>query len=107
MRFRFIEDRCAEYPVAIMCSALDVSRADYYARRGRPESRPIVPMASLIRLHGNDQPDIALEIGREMLLPGAQARSLGILFSKADLRFIFFQVFDVVDFSTIIYCIAD
>jgi transposase InsO family protein len=39
MRFRFIEDHRAEYPVRIMCSALDVSSAGYYAWRGRPESR--------------------------------------------------------------------
>jgi transposase InsO family protein len=39
MRFRFIEDHRAEYPVTIMCSALDVSSAGYYAWRGRPESR--------------------------------------------------------------------
>jgi putative transposase len=39
MRFRFIEDRRADYPVTIMCSVLDVSRAGYYAWRGRPESR--------------------------------------------------------------------
>ena len=39
MRFRFIEDHRAEYPVKIMCGALDVSPAGYYAWRGRPESR--------------------------------------------------------------------
>jgi transposase InsO family protein len=39
MRFSFIEDHRAEYPVRIMCSALDVSSAGYYAWRGRPESQ--------------------------------------------------------------------
>jgi putative transposase len=39
MRFRFIEDRRADYPVRIMCDVLDVSRAGYYAWRSRPESR--------------------------------------------------------------------
>jgi transposase InsO family protein len=38
MRFRFIEDRREEYPVRIMCAALDVSPAGYYAWRSRPES---------------------------------------------------------------------
>jgi transposase InsO family protein len=39
MRFRFIEDRCADYPVTIMCGALGVSPAGYYAWRSRPESK--------------------------------------------------------------------
>ena len=39
MRFRFIEDHRADYPVRIMCGALEVSPAGYYAWRSRPESR--------------------------------------------------------------------
>jgi transposase InsO family protein len=39
MRFRFIEDRHADYPVTVMCSVLKVSPAGYYAWRSRPESR--------------------------------------------------------------------
>ncbi|KRR20271.1 hypothetical protein CQ14_29535 [Bradyrhizobium lablabi] len=37
--FRFIEDRCADYPVTLMCEVLGVSPAGYYAWRSRPESR--------------------------------------------------------------------
>src|SRR5258706_12824677 len=43
MRFRFIEDRRADYPVTIMCDVLAVSPAGYYAWRSPPEtwrSRP-------------------------------------------------------------------
>ena len=39
MRFRFVEDRRADYPVKIMCDVLDVSRAGYYAWRKRQESQ--------------------------------------------------------------------
>ena len=38
MRFRFIEDHRADYPVRIMCGALEVSPAGYYAWRSRTES---------------------------------------------------------------------
>src|SRR5205085_11997607 len=39
MRFRFIEDRCADYPVTVLCDVLGVSPAGYYAWRARPESQ--------------------------------------------------------------------
>ena len=39
MRFRFIEDRRADYSVRIMCDVLEVSPAGYYAWRSRPESQ--------------------------------------------------------------------
>jgi putative transposase len=39
MRFRFIEDRRADYPVRLLCDVLGVSPAGYYAWRLRPESR--------------------------------------------------------------------
>ena len=35
MRFRFIEDRRADYPVTILCDVLGVSPAGYYAWRCR------------------------------------------------------------------------
>jgi transposase InsO family protein len=38
MRFRFIEDRRADYPVTILWDVLGVSPAGYYAWRSRPES---------------------------------------------------------------------
>jgi putative transposase len=39
MRFSFIEDRRADYPVRTLCNVLEVSPAGYYAWRSRPESR--------------------------------------------------------------------
>ena len=48
MRFRFIEDHRAEYPVRIMCGTLDVSSAGYYAWRSRPESRRSATNRSLL-----------------------------------------------------------
>ena len=39
MRFRFMEDRRADYPVRLLCDVLGVSPAGYYAWRSRPESR--------------------------------------------------------------------
>ena len=39
MRFRFVEDHRADYPVRVMCGMLDVSPAGYYAWRSRPESQ--------------------------------------------------------------------
>jgi transposase InsO family protein len=48
MRFRFIEDRRADYPVRIMCDALGVSPAGYYAWRSRPESRRSIANRELV-----------------------------------------------------------
>ena len=39
MRFQFIEDHRAEFPVRRMCKALEVSPSGYYAWRGRPPSK--------------------------------------------------------------------
>src|SRR5437764_1043431 len=36
--FRFIDDHRAEWPVRLLCDALDVSPAGYYAWRQRPAS---------------------------------------------------------------------
>ena len=38
MRFRFIRDHQAHWPVAVLCSVLEVSRSGYYSWLGRPES---------------------------------------------------------------------
>jgi putative transposase len=48
MRFRFIEDRRADYPVTILCDVLGVSPAGYYAWRSRPESRRSVANRELV-----------------------------------------------------------
>ena len=48
MRFRFIEDRRADYPVRILCNVLGVSPAGYYAWRTRPESRRSIANRDLV-----------------------------------------------------------
>ena len=59
MRFRFIEDRRADYPVRILCDVLGVSPAGYYAWRSRPESRRSVANRDLVddikRVHLNNR----------------------------------------------------
>ena len=48
MRFRFVEDRRADYPVTIMCDVLGVSPAGYYAWRARRESPRAVANRELV-----------------------------------------------------------
>ena len=48
MRFRFIEDQRADYPVTLMCDVLEVSPAGYYAWRRRLESRRSVANRALL-----------------------------------------------------------
>ncbi len=47
MTFAWVEERRQEYPVAVMCRTLGVSRSGYYARRERPPSAAAVRRAEL------------------------------------------------------------
>ena len=48
MRFRFIRDHHADYPVTIICRAIEVSPAGYYAWRSRTESPRAVANRELL-----------------------------------------------------------
>lgn len=48
MRYRAIQEHDRRYPIRLMCRALAVSPAGYYARRGRPESRRSVANRALL-----------------------------------------------------------
>jgi hypothetical protein len=49
LRFESIRDHRDEFPVALMCDVLEVSRAGHYARLARPESPRAARMAELSR----------------------------------------------------------
>jgi hypothetical protein len=49
MRFRFIELHRTEFAVVSMCRVLAVSKAGYYAWRGRPRSARAVATTALVR----------------------------------------------------------
>ena len=59
MRFCFIHDQRATFPVRVMCKMLDVSASGYYAWRGRPESMRTAANRQLIeairRVHGDSR----------------------------------------------------
>jgi transposase InsO family protein len=49
MRFRFIETHRSEFLVVTMCRVLSVSKAGYYAWRGRPQSPRAIARIALVR----------------------------------------------------------
>jgi len=59
MRFCFIHDQRATFPVRVMCKMLDVSASGYYAWRGRPESMRTAANRQLIeeirRVYGDSR----------------------------------------------------
>ena len=48
MRYRAIQEHDRRYPIRLMCRALSVSPAGYYAWRGRPESRRVAANRTLL-----------------------------------------------------------
>ncbi len=48
MRFAFIDEKKAQWPVEVQCDVLDVSRSGYYAWKGRPEAARTTEDAALV-----------------------------------------------------------
>jgi hypothetical protein len=48
MRYRAIQEHDRRYPIRLMCRALTVSPAGYYAWRSRPESHRAVSTRTLL-----------------------------------------------------------
>jgi putative transposase len=59
VRFAFIQKRCKEFPVKLMCQMLEVSRSGYYAWRDRPASvgqeRRVELMGRIRQVHGQSR----------------------------------------------------
>ena len=53
MRFRFVAEEAAQFPVSLLCKSVGVTRQGYYAWRRRPPSARAVVDAQL----GERQPD--------------------------------------------------
>jgi transposase InsO family protein len=74
MKFRIVEDCREDYPVRVICRALDVSASGYYAWRDRPESprkaenrRLLGDIQRLHREHGGryGSPRLHIALGEE------------------------------------------
>jgi len=50
MKFCFVEDHRADYPVRVLCAALAVSPSGFYAWRSRPESVRTVENRTLLEV---------------------------------------------------------
>ena len=48
MKFAFIDEESAQWPVAVLCETLDVSRSGYYAWVARPEAPRVAANAAIV-----------------------------------------------------------
>ncbi len=48
MKFGFVDEHRGVWPVRLICAALGLSTSGYYALRGRPESRRVVPNRAVL-----------------------------------------------------------
>ncbi|MCC2642550.1 MAG: transposase [Nitrospira sp.] len=62
MRCRAIQEQDRRYPIRLMCRALAVSPAGYYAWRDRPESRRARQNRTGVATHPSDSPSVPRDL---------------------------------------------
>ena len=76
MIFAWVEERRTEYPVAMMCRVLGVSRSGFYARPGRPVSAAATRRAELVARIGEVHAEVQARYGSPRVHAELNARGV-------------------------------